>query len=115
MSNLYRFVYDSGYDEESIYGESCTIDTKHYFNEDATWVPILWQFAKFLESTGYSGVTEKIVIKSNIPDYDLGDAFFETIYEESDWKKELDEAEEELEKMDWEKTFPKDNEDKDAN
>lgn len=115
MSRLFRFVYDSGYDEESIYGESCTIDTKHYFDEDATWIPILWQFAKFLESTGYSGVTEKIIIKDCFKDINLGSPFFETIYEEPDWKKELGEAEEELEKMDWEAAFPKDNQDKDAN
>lgn len=115
MSKLYRFVYDSEYDPDDVYGESCNIDAKHYFNEESTWVPILWQFCKFLESTGYVGVSDKVIIKENIKGYNLGESFFESIYEEPEWKKNLAKVEEDLKDMDWEETFPKDNQDKDAN
>ncbi len=64
MSNVYRFIYDSEKGEG--YGtcpEATTIKTRHYFEDGITWVPILWQFCKFLESTGYVGVCGRVLIK----------------------------------------------------
>jgi len=64
MSNVYRFIYDSGKNDGfGVSPEASTVKARHYFDDGITWMPILWQFAKFLESTGYVGVTDRIVIK----------------------------------------------------
>ena len=64
MSKVFRFIYDSEYDENepTEYPEATTIKARHYFSEGTTWPVILYQFAKFLEGTGYVGVVEKIQI-----------------------------------------------------
>ena len=64
MSNVYRFIYDSEAGEGfGAYPEASTVKARHYFEDGITWVPILWQFCKFLESTGYVGVCGRVVIK----------------------------------------------------
>lgn len=64
MSNMYRFNYISESGEGfGVHPEASTIDTRHHFEEGITWVPILWQFCKFLECIGYVGVTSRVVIK----------------------------------------------------
>ena len=65
MSKVFRFIYDSEYaeNEPTEYPEASTVKTRHYFSDGTTWPVILYQFCKFLESTGYHGVTEKVVIK----------------------------------------------------
>jgi hypothetical protein len=64
MSNVYRFIYDSGKsDGFDTCPEATTIKARHYFEDGITWAPILWQFAKFLESVGYVGITDRVVIK----------------------------------------------------
>ena len=64
MSNVYRFIYDSEKGEGfGVTPEATTIKTRHYFEDCITWVPILWQFCKFLESTGYVGVCDRVLIK----------------------------------------------------
>lgn len=64
MSKVYRFIYDSEKGEGfGSYPEASTVKARHYFEEEITWVPILWQFCKFLENTGYVGIAERIVIK----------------------------------------------------
>jgi hypothetical protein len=79
MSNVYRFAYDSSVDDsDSPYPQATTVKVRHYFDEESTWVPILWQFAKFLESVGYVGVCEKIVIKDRLGLLDVGGSCFET-------------------------------------
>ena len=78
MSNVYRFIYDSEYNENSlsVFPQASTVKARHYFEDGCTWHPILWQFCKFLESTGYVGVTEKVVL---IDDYGLDtDGLFQT-------------------------------------
>lgn len=78
MSNVYRFIYDSEMDEGATNFPQCTqIKARHYVNSESTWVPILYQFCKFLETTGYVGVAEKVVI---VDDYNFGyDDLFTTI------------------------------------
>jgi len=64
MSNVYRFIYDSEFAEGfGQHPEASTVKARHYFEDGITWVPILWQFCKFLESTGYVGVCDRVVIK----------------------------------------------------
>lgn len=64
MSNVYRFIYDSEFAEGfGAHPEASTVKARHYFEDGITWVPILWQFCKFLESTGYVGVCDRVVIK----------------------------------------------------
>ena len=79
MSNVYRFIYDSEKGEGyGAFPEATTIRTRHYFEDGITWVPILWQFAKFLESTGYVGVCDRVVIKDP-HGIETDKALFETI------------------------------------
>jgi hypothetical protein len=64
MIKTFKFVYESeeadGYD---LYPNSTKLKATHTFDDDARWVPILYQFCKFLEGTGYGGVVERVVIK----------------------------------------------------
>jgi hypothetical protein len=64
MSNVFRFIYDSEKGNGFFVNpEASTIKARHYFEDGITWVPILWQFCKFLESVGYEGVRGRVVIK----------------------------------------------------
>lgn len=64
MSNVFRFIYDSEKGNGFFVSpEASTIKARHYFEDGITWVPILWQFCKFLESVGYEGVRSRVVIK----------------------------------------------------
>lgn len=83
MSNVYRFIYDSEVSPDSTdYAEATTVKTRHYFTDGTTWPVILYQFCKFLESTGYEGVREKVVIKDKYGFHK--DSGFETIGPEED-------------------------------
>ena len=63
MNKTFKFVYDSGYEDGmELYPMASTIKTSHMFDDGTRWQPILHQFCKFLESTGYVGVLEKVVI-----------------------------------------------------
>lgn len=75
MSKVFRFIYDSEYvdDTGGIYPEATMIEARHYFAEETTWPKIVWEFAKFLENTGYHGVLERIIIKDpHGIEYDCG-------------------------------------------
>lgn len=64
MSNVFRFIYDSEKGEGfCVTPEASTIKARHYFEDGITWAPILWQFCKFLESVGYEGVRDRVIIK----------------------------------------------------
>ena len=64
MSNVYRFIYDSEVAPDAVdYPEATTVRTRHYFTDGTVWPVILYQFCKFLESTGYEGVREKIILR----------------------------------------------------
>ena len=108
MSKVFRFIYDSEYDENepTEYPEATTIKARHYFSEGTTWPVILYQFAKFLEGTGYVGVVEKIQIEDRFGFH--GNCGFETFVPEEEAHPNL-----------WEDNFCKqealDTEDKDAN
>jgi hypothetical protein len=101
MSKVYRFIYDSEFDENepTEYAEASTVKTRHYFSDGTTWPVVLYEFCKFLESSGYCGVMERVVIKDpyNMERGGLFETigpnqYIETVHEE-----------------------PLDNEDKDAN
>lgn len=83
MSNVFRFIYDSEVSPESTdYPEATTVKTRHYFTDGTTWPVVLYQFCKFLESTGYEGVREKVIIKD--PYGFHKEAGFETIGPQED-------------------------------
>jgi hypothetical protein len=96
MSNVYRFIYDSERGEGyGVCPEATTIKARHYFEDGITWVPILWQFCKFLESTGYCGVTDRVLIKDPYG-MEADQGLFETLGPgEHIVKTEIDEEEEE--------------------
>jgi hypothetical protein len=63
MDKKFKFVYDSGYEDGmELYPMASTIKAEHVFQDGTRWQPILHQFCKFLESTGYVGVLDKVVI-----------------------------------------------------
>jgi hypothetical protein len=79
MSNVYRFIYDSEKSEgHGVCPEATTIKTRHYFEDGITWVPILWQFCKFLESTGYVGVIDRVILKDPYG-FEENQGLFETL------------------------------------
>jgi hypothetical protein len=100
MSNVYRFIYDSSVSEAGPYPISTSVKVVHHFDESTAWTPILWQFAKFLESTGYVGVCDKIVIKDPKGCLMMDGAYFERIGETSLYDYEEDEEEDEEENED---------------
>jgi hypothetical protein len=107
MNKTFKFIYDSGYEDGmDLYPLSSVIKAAHTFDDGTRWQPILHQFCKFLESTGYVGVLEKIVIVDPyaisydnhlfhtvraIPKDEYGDEFGEDDEEEEDAEEEDEE------------------------
>ena len=95
MSKVYRFIYDSEFydDTGGQYPEATTVEIRHYFDDDTTWPKIMYQFAKFLEASGYVGVIDRVVIKDP---YDIEwDCGFETEKPDQQTKNfDLDDEEE---------------------
>lgn len=87
-------------DDYSPYPVASSIDSTFDFNTAVTWDIILWQFCKFLESTGYESVREKIRLVDNFGIM-TNNHLFTCIYEpEFDFDKawgEQDDAEEDEE------------------
>ena len=65
MTKDFVFTYADSYDEDTqgCYPSSTSVKIEHEFQDDTTWDVILYQMCKFLEATGYVGITEKIIIK----------------------------------------------------
>ena len=64
----------------------------HEFQDETTWMTVLYQFAKFLEGTGYVGVVDKIKVEDK---YGMHrDCGFETFGEEEDTDEDFDDEEE---------------------
>jgi hypothetical protein len=62
----YTFLYHSSVDDnESEFPISSRLSAEHCFEDSSTWVPILFQFCKFLEASGYVGVSNKVAIRSD--------------------------------------------------
>jgi hypothetical protein len=61
----FKFIYeDTEYEGDSInWPVRSTITAEHMFEDETTWPNVLRQFTKFLESTGYNQVTERIRIE----------------------------------------------------
>ena len=92
----FKFTYeDIEYEYRSgSWPQSSVIKAKHRFDDDITWVPVLYQFAKLLESTGYAGVVEKVKVEDKYGFH--ADSGFETYgykEEENDIKVGLDDSE----------------------
>lgn len=90
---VFKFGFYEDADEDtalSEYPTSSNLTAEYTFDDMSTWVPILWQCCKFLESTGYAGITEKVIIKDPFGMHD--GTLFETTYdEEFDFDDEDDE------------------------
>jgi hypothetical protein len=70
MTKRYEFKFtdyecDDTDDDSLPYPVSSAIDASFDFQGGVTWDVILWQFCKFLESTGYEGVRERIRLIDN--------------------------------------------------
>jgi hypothetical protein len=69
MNNTYEFNYrvhaNLEDDEESLFPERTMITAEHQFQMGHTWEQVLWQFCRFLESTGFEGVREKVLIRDD--------------------------------------------------
>jgi len=96
---VFKFKYQ---DTEISQGESWPANTKtsaeHQFHDCTTWIPILYQFAKFLEGTGYVGVVDKIRIEDKYGmNKDMG---FETFGEQEELEFEWDDEEDAEELVD---------------
>jgi hypothetical protein len=100
MSNVYRFIYDSDKSEgNGVYPEASSIKARHYFEDCVAWPPILWQFCKFLESTGYVGVIDRVIIKDPYG-FEANQGMFETLGpNEYIAHKDYDEEDEEDEEL----------------
>ena len=84
-----EYVGDSG-----DWPNKTTIKVKHEFDDTCTWVPVLYQFAKFLESTGYVGVIKKIQVEDAFGFH--ADCGFETFgKKEDEIEEDFDDEEEE--------------------
>lgn len=61
----FKFIYgDTDYDGPSgNWPNKSVISAEHMFEDEITWPNVLRQFAKFLESTGYENVTDKIRVE----------------------------------------------------
>ena len=66
MFKTYTFGYqiqEAGDDDTVPYPVNTVLTATHNFHDACTWDVILWQFCKFLEGSGYAGVTERVVLK----------------------------------------------------
>lgn len=89
---IFKFKYQ---DTDFSQGESWPANTKttaeHQFHDCTTWIPVLYQFAKFLEGTGYVGVVEKIRIEDKYGMHeDLGFETFNPDEEAEDYQFEFE-------------------------
>lgn len=86
----FKFTYeDTEYNDTSMWPSQSTLKAAHKFQDETVWITVLYQFAKFLEGTGYVGVVEKIRVEDKYGMHrDLG---FETYGEEEDEDDDDDE------------------------
>jgi hypothetical protein len=83
---IYRFIYEgTEYEHKfnSPFPSDTTIESKHEFDADQTWHPILWQFCHFLEHIGFEGVRKKVKI-----DADIDDCLFQNFYNDPRYTEE---------------------------
>jgi hypothetical protein len=100
-TKYFKFIYKQAHGETcGLFPIETVIKTEHHFNEDSRWVPVLHQFCKFLESTGYVGVNDRIIIKDPYGMESDG-ILFETTgsrFDEDDFDEEDEDDEEEEDK-----------------
>ena len=95
----FKFIYeDTEYNDSSLWPSKSKLKAEHQFQDESTWMTVLYQFAKFLEGTGYVGVVDKIRVEDKYGmNYDCG---FETFNDDEDEDEEeikvgLDESDDE--------------------
>ena len=100
-TKYFKFIYKQSHgDTCGMFPIETVIKTEHHFDEDSRWVPVLHQFCKFLESTGYVGVNDRIIIKDPYG-MDSDGVLFETTgsrFAEDDFDEEDEDDEEEEDK-----------------
>jgi hypothetical protein len=91
----FKFTYeDTEYNDTSLWPAKSKLKAEHQFQDDTTWMTVLYQFAKFLESTGYVGVVQKIQVEDTFGFH--ADCGFETFgKKEDDIEEDFDDTEEE--------------------
>jgi len=65
VNKFFKFSYHDSFttDTQGCYPSSTSVKIEHEFEDETTWDVVLYQMCKFLEATGYVGITEKIIIK----------------------------------------------------
>ena len=97
---IFKFKYqDTEISDMETYAAHTKTSAEHKFHDCTVWIPVLYQFAKFLEGTGYVGVVDKIRIEDKYGmNRDMG---FETFGEDEDQVEfELDDEEDAEELVD---------------
>jgi hypothetical protein len=103
MLKTYTFGYqiqEAGDDDTVPYPANTVLTATHNFHDACTWDIILYQFCKFLEGSGYVGVTERVVLKDPLGIMN-SNQLFESIgnegfpYDEEDWGEDEEEESEE--------------------
>jgi hypothetical protein len=93
MNKTFTFEYrvaEDGDDDRVPYPVYSNLNATHEFHDACTWDVVLWQFCKFLEHSGYIGITERVVLKDPLGLMGMNH-LFETIgndrfpFDEEDW------------------------------
>lgn len=85
-NNRYVFKFESSADDDflsSTFPNHTSITAEHEIDSCATWEVALWQFCKFLETTGFEGVRNRVIVKTCFEDDNT--TLFEKIYEPPEW------------------------------
>jgi hypothetical protein len=109
MVKTFTFGYqiqEAGEDEDDTvpYPVNTVLTATHNFNDTCTWDVILYQFCKFLEGSGYVGVTEKVVLKDPLGIMSMN-KLFDSVgddrfpFDDEDWADEYEEDEEDNEEQ----------------
>jgi hypothetical protein len=107
MIKTFTFGYQiqEAHEDDTVpYPINTVLTATHNFNDTCTWDVILWQFCKFLEGSGYVGVTEKVVLKDPLGIMSMNN-LFESVgddrfpFDEEDWANEYEEDEEDNEEQ----------------
>jgi hypothetical protein len=65
VNKFFKLSYHDSFttDTQGCYPSNTSVKISHGFEDETTWDVVLYQMCKFLEATGYVGITDKIIIK----------------------------------------------------
>jgi hypothetical protein len=101
MVKTFTFGYQiqEAHEDDTVpYPINTVLTATHNFNDTCTWDVILWQFCKFLEGSGYVGVTEKVVLNDPLGIMSMNQ-LFESVgddrfpFDEEDWGEDEEDEE----------------------